>query len=94
MSCHLGDGIGHVLDEAFADAGVRPVLDVPAGVEAIRRDGPGASYLFLLNHRDAETDVPVPDGVDLLSGAAVRDALRLPPLGAAVLRTAHPHPER
>ncbi|WP_329087284.1 beta-galactosidase [Actinomadura citrea] len=94
VSCHLGERIGLVLDEAFADAGVRPVHAVPDGVEAVRRDGPAASYLFLLNHRDAETDVPVPDGVDLLSGTAVRDTLRLPPLGAAVLRTTHPHPER
>ncbi|TYB41890.1 beta-galactosidase [Actinomadura chibensis] len=95
VGCHLGERVGLVLEEAFADAGVRPVLDVPAGVEATRRDGPGASYLFLLNHRADEAEAPVPDGVDLLSGAAVRGALRLAPLGAAVLRTArHDHPER
>ncbi|TDD96346.1 beta-galactosidase [Actinomadura rubrisoli] len=95
VSCHLGEDIGLVLDEALADAGVRPVLDVPAGVEATRRDGPGASYVFLLNHRAAETDLPVPDGVDLLTGTAVRGTLRLAPLGAAVLRTTStPIPER
>ncbi|MFC4056178.1 beta-galactosidase trimerization domain-containing protein [Actinomadura syzygii] len=95
VSCHLGQDIGLVLDEALADAGVRPALDVPAGVEATRRDGPSASYLFLLNHRDAEGVLPVPDGVDLLTGTAVRGTLRLAPLGAAVLRTpSDDHPER
>ncbi|GAA4611547.1 beta-galactosidase [Actinoallomurus liliacearum] len=90
VGCHLGEDVGVLLDAVFADAGVRPVLAVPDGVEVTRRDGPDASYLFLLNHGGADTDVPVPDGVELLTGTAVRGTLRLPALGAAVLKTASP----
>ncbi|GAB3974802.1 beta-galactosidase [Actinoallomurus acanthiterrae] len=88
LGCHLGADVGIVLDTAFADAGVRPVLEAPDGVEVTRRDGPDVSYLFLLNHAGTETELPVPDGIELLTGTAVRGTLRLPPLGAAVLKTA------
>ncbi|WP_433171131.1 beta-galactosidase [Actinoallomurus sp. CA-150999] len=88
LGCHLGEDVGVVLDAVFADAGVRPVLEAPDGVEVTRRDGPDASYLFLLNHAGTDAELPVPDGIELLTGTAVRGTLRLPPLGAAVLKTA------
>jgi beta-galactosidase len=90
VGCHLGGEIGLVLDEALADAGVRPVLDAAPGVGVTRRDGPENSYYFLLNQAARECETPAPDGVDLLTGAAVRRTLHLPPYGAAVVKTARP----
>ncbi|MFC6881662.1 beta-galactosidase [Actinomadura yumaensis] len=86
VSCHLPGALDAVLGAALDAAGVRPVHDVPPGVEATRR-GP---YLFLLNHGDGHATVRGLDGADLLTGAAVRGELRLAPLGAAVVRTAEP----
>ncbi|GGM07824.1 beta-galactosidase [Micromonospora yangpuensis] len=67
-------------------AGVGPVCPgAPAGVEAVRRRGPGASWLFLLNHTDRTQRVPA-DGVDLLTGATVVGGVDLPAGAVAVLR--------
>ncbi|MFF3955183.1 beta-galactosidase [Streptomyces sp. NPDC001890] len=93
VSAHLGDGIAAVLDEALRAAGVRPVLDVPEGVEATVRSGAQGTYLFVLNHADHDTRTPLTGrygagGTDLLTGTAVRDHIDLGPLGAAVLRIA------
>ncbi|MDK0523708.1 beta-galactosidase [Streptomyces sp. ML-6] len=90
VGAHLGTGIAAVLDEALRAAGVRPVLDVPHGVEATVRTGPQGTYLFVLNHNDHATRTPLTGpwttgGTDLLTGAAVRDRIDLGPLGAAVL---------
>ncbi|GAA3454784.1 beta-galactosidase [Dactylosporangium matsuzakiense] len=69
---------------AVRAAGAAPVVEgAPPYVEAARRD----RYLFLLNHSDARAatvTVPGP-GRDLLTGAAVTDAVDLPPLGVAVV---------
>jgi beta-galactosidase len=90
VSCHLGPGIGAVLDRVLEAASVGPVLEgpLPPGVEVTRRSGPDASYLFVLNHNNGEVELSTvpPDAVDLLSGAAPGDSLRLPALGAAVLK--------
>ncbi|MFJ2770825.1 beta-galactosidase [Streptomyces sp. NPDC087300] len=88
VSCHLPDDIGDVLGPALDEAGVTPCAPVPEGVEATVRHGADASYLFLLNHTDGPVSVDA-DGSDLLTGAPVRGAVRLAPLGAAVLRTPH-----
>jgi beta-galactosidase len=66
-------------------AGARPVVEgaAPLGVEAVRRRGAHADYLFLLHHGDRAVRVDGA-GTDLLSGE--RGSLRLDPGGAAVLR--------
>ena len=81
-------GMARILRAAAADAGVKPVIDAPAGVSAIRRSGPRSSVLFLLNHRDVPVDVPVADpGTNLVDGSEVhRGLLRLGPRGVAVIR--------
>jgi beta-galactosidase len=73
---------------AWTKAGVTPVADVPAGVEAVRRIVPRSSLLFLLNHRDAAVEVPIGGaGVNLVDGAAVHPGLfHLGPRGVAVIR--------
>ena len=45
------------LKAAWTRAGVKPVTDVPAGVEAVRRVVDGGSLLFLMNHGDATVEV-------------------------------------
>jgi beta-galactosidase len=63
-----GDDLGRVLDQACADAGLAARADLPAGLEVVRRDGAGASYLFLINHGEEDAEVPA-SGVDALTGA-------------------------
>ncbi|WP_234364899.1 Beta-galactosidase C-terminal domain [Streptomyces sp. RTd22] len=71
-------------------AGVSPLLDhAPAHLEATRRTGEEAEFLFLLNHSDTET-VRVPltvDGIDLVSGTKTDGAVELAPLAVAVVRS-------
>jgi beta-galactosidase len=35
------------------------VLEVPAGVEVVRRENDDRSYLFVLNHLDQDVDIKV-----------------------------------
>jgi beta-galactosidase len=73
------DGLADVLEPALA--GVER-LDVPAEVEAVRREG----YLFLINHSDTEALV-AGGGHDLLEGSDHENAVRIPAGGVRVLRT-------
>jgi len=79
--------LGTLLTEFAARAGVRPVLGsaAPPGVEAIRRNGRRASYLFLLNHGDTPV-VVTGSGTDLLSGSGCASGLTVAAGGAAVIR--------
>jgi beta-galactosidase len=80
------DTLGALLDRIVSDAGVRPVADVPVGVEAARRSAEGgASWLFLLNHTGQEQVVPA-SGHDLVADAAVDGQVTLAPGGVAVVR--------
>jgi beta-galactosidase len=67
--------------------GVSPVMQVAGGVEAVRRDVPGGSILFLLNHGDASVEIRVPgDAVWLNGGKALTDGrLHLEPRDVAIL---------
>ena len=67
-------------------AGVRPPREgLPAGVEAVRRRGDAAAYLFLINHGSEAVSVEA-TGVDLLSGS--EGGVELEPFGVAVVRDA------
>jgi len=84
--------LGRLLARVRAESGVRPVAEVPPGVEAVRRahgapGRPGASYLFLLNHTGTPATVAAA-GVDLLTGTEHAGAVRVPGHGAVVLREA------
>jgi beta-galactosidase len=89
--------VGTQLDPAAMDAlvgklvqatGVAPPLAAPAGVEAVRREGDGRSFLFLLNHGGEEAKLGL-DGAyrDMLTDDERTGTLVLEPFGVAVLRT-------
>jgi beta-galactosidase len=80
--------MGRILRTAANQAGVKPVIEAPAGVSAVRRSGPRSSILFLLNHRNVPVDVPIADpGVNLVDGSEVhRGLIRLGPRGVAVVQ--------
>jgi beta-galactosidase len=67
--------------------GVSPVMSVAAGIEAVRRDVPGGSILFLMNHTDASVEIKVPGDAASLNGAkAMTDGrLHLEPRDVAIL---------
>ena len=72
-----------ILGEACRLAGVEPTASVRAGVEAVRREGSGGSFLFLLNHTDSEVEVA-------LNGGPVR----LAPRDVSVIRMGLSPPPR
>ncbi|MEX0428069.1 beta-galactosidase [Nocardioides sp. DS6] len=60
------ESLAELAEEVLAD--VEPVTaGLPEGVEAVRRVGEQASYLFVVNHTHEAVILPV-DGVDLLNG--------------------------
>jgi len=80
--------MARLIRSACADASVEPDIDVPGGVEAVRRHVRHSSILFLLNHRDVSVDVPIVEaGVNLVDGTQVHAGLlKIGPYGAAVIR--------
>lgn len=75
------------LVRTWADqAGVAPVQPgLPAGVEAVRRIGDGAGYLFVFNHTDEAARLTA-SGTDLLTGTVHGAPWELPAGAVAVLR--------
>ncbi|WP_344407085.1 beta-galactosidase [Streptomyces longisporus] len=68
------------------EAGVEPVVATPVkGIEAVRRTGPDADYLFLIDHGGIGGEVPT-DGVELLTGKDVSGWVTVPAGGVAVVR--------
>jgi beta-galactosidase len=76
-----------------AEATIQPTLSAPAGVEVTRREGSDAAYLFVLNHTDDPVGVELPESgaLELLTQETLGDAVRLGPLGVAVVRLAPSH---
>jgi beta-galactosidase len=77
--------LGALLDRLVEDAGVRPVVEVPRGVDAVRRSSDVGSWLFLVNHTGEEQRVPT-SGHDLVSEARVGPEVVIPAGGVAVVR--------
>ncbi|MEU0569859.1 beta-galactosidase [Nonomuraea sp. NPDC005983] len=79
VSCLLDD-VTPVLEPAL---GGLDHVDVPEGVEAVRRGG----HLFLLNHTTTRKQVTLPrPGTDLLTETALHGDIELAPRDAVVLR--------
>ncbi len=83
------DGMDALVETLVNACGVVRPLEAPPGVEAVRRDGDGRAFLFLLNHRGEEADVDLDRRYrDVLTSQEWSGALTLEPFGVAVLREA------
>lgn len=75
-----------LLGRVCAEAGAKAPLDVPPGVEVVRRRAPDASFLFILNHNEEPVEVTVTGPArDLLTDAAQEGAMTLEASGVAAL---------
>jgi beta-galactosidase len=76
-----------LMDHIVQMAGVRGVMETPAGVEARLRVAPDGTRIYLLiNHEREEKVVPVPwPAYEHLAGEALGDGLKLTPYGVAIL---------
>ncbi|MGN9895024.1 beta-galactosidase [Micromonospora sp. L31] len=92
--------VGTRLDEAatdrlvarlLAEAGARPPVAAPTGVEVVRRRDGDRSWLFVINHTDAEVRLEV-TGTELLGGARCAGELRVPAGEVTVVREGHAGP--
>jgi beta-galactosidase len=89
VSTHLDAlALAQLVRSACRRVGVTPVMTVAAGVEAVQRDVPGGSILFLLNHGNATVEVAIPGDAESLNGgkAMTGGRLHLEPRDVAILR--------
>ncbi|MCO1595796.1 beta-galactosidase [Micromonospora sp. RHAY321] len=86
--------VGTRLDEPATDrlvtrlldeAGVRPAAEAPTGVEVVRRRDGERSWLFAINHTEAEVRLAV-SGTELLTGARCAGELTVPAGEVVVVR--------
>ena len=87
-------GLAGLLRDMCTAAGVTGPIIARAGIEAVRRRGAGASYLFVINHTEQEVDL-VNLGIagdDLLTGKPVADGLSLAAGRVAVVKEAATSP--
>jgi beta-galactosidase len=76
----------NLVGQLLKDAGIRPVVTPPPGVEVSIRQGSGKRLVFLINHTEEPKDVRVPqDKVELLTGQKTGESLKLDRFGVAVL---------
>jgi beta-galactosidase len=87
LNTHLtADGLGPLLTQLCAEAGVVRAVQAPPGVDVTRRSHlDGRAYVFLANHTDAAVEVTV-DGTVLAGGDALPDGVRVPAGGLAIVR--------
>jgi beta-galactosidase len=69
----------------LAESGARPPVAAPPGVEVVRRRDADRSWLFVINHTDAEARLAA-TGTELLGGARCDGELVVPAGEVAVLR--------
>ncbi|WP_240674929.1 beta-galactosidase [Cellulomonas endophytica] len=77
--------VDRVVERLVAEAGLPRVAEGPPGLEAVRRVGGDAAWLFLLNHTDADVTVAA-DGTDALDGSPAGPSVRVPARGVRVVR--------
>lgn len=79
------NSLEQLLSAAVAGLGLQPPVQAPQDVEVVRRVGPTASYLFVLNHGVESATIKV-RGVDLLAGALIDGSLTIPAGMVAVVK--------
>ncbi|MFF3913988.1 beta-galactosidase [Streptomyces sp. NPDC001852] len=76
-----------LLDRVRGEAGVEAVRTAPPGVEVVRRRGPEADYLFVIDHTGRGAELPVaPGSFDLLTGKGTAGTVTVAPGDVAVVR--------
>jgi beta-galactosidase len=76
-----------LIGRLFEDAGIRPVIRPPVGVEISVRQGPTVRVLFLINHTDESQTIAIPSGgSDLLRGTRTGESVTLDRFGVAVIK--------
>ena len=76
-----------LIADVLKSAGLKPILNVPDGVEVTLREGKGRRILFLINHLEEPREVATPSRAkDLLTGKAAPAKLTLGAYGCAVLQ--------
>ena len=79
--------MAELLGQVCQEAGVIAPLNLPAGVEAVRRENNQHSFTFLLNHNSAPVELELTESqIDLLNNSRVGQKLRLEALGVAILK--------
>ena len=75
------------LEEICQEAGVRPVLRTPSGVEAASRVNQNGAFIWLLNQTEEPQEVCLPwEGLDVLAGSApVNGTITLLPRDVRIL---------
>ncbi len=79
------DGTDRLVERLVAESGVERLPGAGPDVEVTRRVGDDASWLFVINHGEADAAVPV-RGHDLVGDRAVDGDLVVPAGGVAVVR--------
>jgi beta-galactosidase len=75
-----------LLGRLLRDAGIRPVVEPPAGIEVSVRRGGGRKLLFVINHAQEPKTIVVPEGKEeLLRGTRTKKNLTLDGFGVAVI---------
>ncbi|ROS21571.1 beta-galactosidase [Rathayibacter sp. PhB127] len=77
--------LGALIERILEETGIDPVAVVSPGTEAVRRTSDSASYLFLINHAEADGWAEA-SGTDLLTGAEHAERVPLAAGGVAVIR--------
>ncbi|MFJ8129910.1 beta-galactosidase [Streptomyces hydrogenans] len=76
-----------IVAAAAEDAGIPSRTGLARDVEVVRRAGANGPYVFVLNHTDEETKVPLDaTGTELLDGGRVNGTLTVPAGGVRVVR--------
>jgi len=78
-------GTDRLVARLLAESGARPPVPAPEGVEVVRRRAADRSWLFVINHGDAEARLAV-TGTELLSGGRCAGELVVPAGEVAVVR--------
>jgi len=79
--------VAGLLDRVLSAAGVSPVVPSSGGLEVVRRSSDDRSWLFAINHTDADLPLQA-TGVDLVRGAPHASGDLVPAGGVVVLREA------
>ena len=81
------DGFNQLIEKLLEDAGIKPLVKPPKGVEVSIRQGNGQKLLFVINHTEEPQTVNVPKGkLELLTNKKTKDTITLGTFDVAVIK--------